>query len=1249
MILLVGLTLVGVVAILATGVVTIDETNQDANMEIAEESMLQIDSALEQDSGGNTSVSVPDQLEGKVAVSNDQSYRLTLNENSQCTTGSRDLSSVEYEENGQRVAYEGGGVWRLTESGATMTSPPGVEYDEGSLSVSFIELDGRITDSSEFTTKADTSEQRRHQFRLTRGLYTDGTYSSPPADGSLNYICRPTQVENATLTIENSQYARAWKDWAESNYDSDLVTVKTSGDVEPGDDVTIRYSLGDVSEAEYEVTDIRASRASGSGPVTVNATVENVGGLRERKDIELRYGTYSETKTKGIGGGDTKYVTFEIPKSEVVTGTNTMTVETPSDTANEDITFNSISAVPKVTLQAVSVPSEVAVDAAPSGANLEVINTGGMTAFDTVTMDISDGPEVTYNVTVAPGSSKDQPVGADLPTDNTGSHDLVFSSRLASSDVSKTLTIGDVGYFALEDVSAPSDVRRGETVRLEATVNNTGIKELRGEIDANITNLDTGTEVEAIDPTETPVTLRGTATGPDTKDISLSYTANTRGNYSYRLETPNETRIGQFYVGIPPGPNLIVRSVNITQDPVDMGSETTFEVEVANTGTEPADQTVRLNTSDGKVVKETDLNVSSGDSEEFDWTVTTDESVFIDGFNELNVTTENVTLPTSLNVKDPSTYSRNDDGSVTFTEAVNVTVSMEGAELEANTSAEGEEVFEYGVTVEMSLVIENESGRFEKVLWEDVPETGADVGHPIAERAMQQDDEPNSYTETLRFDNGTTFALYATSYYCRDWDVTDVVHPDRGIAGNLRDTTGIACDDAGGERLRIGQGTNTENVVIKKDGESVPAYDSGSPLQLTLDDMLGDEKIDDDGNLNLANGEAVFLYELSQQDADPANATDNTGGDPDYNDAIARFQVEEINKTVKTEPSFEITNVDVPARVGAGNDAGMEVTVRNNGGQAGKTPVEVTMDGKTYQKTTDELSTNETDDLTFVLDTSSGSVGKNYRVTASALETPRAEWVGFVTVGEPSEPFFQVSGLTGPAVADDDDSPEAAVNITNVGTSDGSQEVVLEYKNNDTASATWQEESTTTLSIDPGETVNTTLALPDSKGNYTYRVRTENVTSSDLELFVGSSDVYVAETNSINIGAQEYDAGTLVERKGSITSLNVELKNNGTVGDERDVRLEISNDSSTPVDRTIRKQVGGGDLLGQGSVPAYADFNAELDPGFYTYTITVYDDTPSDGPGHEVSGQLYLRAVSSDIADADNSPITIDSGTVTVG
>src|SRR6056297_337882 len=135
--LLVGLTLVGVVIILATGFVTIGDTNQQASLELAEESMLQIESALQQESEDNTTIRFPDQLEGQVAVSNDQQYTLTLNDNSACRIDSRPLSSVEYDDNEETVAYEGGGVWRMTESGATMVAPPDVSYDEGALAVSF--------------------------------------------------------------------------------------------------------------------------------------------------------------------------------------------------------------------------------------------------------------------------------------------------------------------------------------------------------------------------------------------------------------------------------------------------------------------------------------------------------------------------------------------------------------------------------------------------------------------------------------------------------------------------------------------------------------------------------------------------------------------------------------------------------------------------------------------------------------------------------------------------------------------------------------------------------------------------------------------------------------------------------------------------------------------------------------------------------------------------------------------------------
>jgi len=320
----------------------------------------------------------------------------------------------------------------------------------------------------------------------------------------------------------------------------------------------------------------------------------------------------------------------------------------------------------------------------------------------------------------------------------------------------------------------------------------------------------------------------------------------------------------------------------------------------------------------------------------------------------------------------------------------------------------------------------------------------------------------------------------------------------------------------------------------------------------------------------------------------------------------------------------------------------MDVTVRNTGGKVNSTPVRMEFDGGSQVETatTDDLANNETDTVSFDVHTNNRTAG-SYDWTVSATKTDGAEQSGFITVGEPLTPFFQVSAVSGPAVADIDDSPTANITITNTGSVKDTQQIVL-YAENDDDGSTYTTDAG--LELDPSESGDITLDLPTTKGNYTYEIRTDNVTTTPQAFLLGESNVYVPTTDSINIGAESYDTNKLIERTGDVSTINVEVENDGTVGDTRDVRLEID---GTTIDRT--KQVGGGSLVGDDPVPAFANFDGlGLDPGYYDYTITVYSDQVGDTVEYDVSGEIYLREPSGDGGDG-GSPISVDSGTITVG
>ncbi len=209
-VLLASAVIVGAVLIVQVGQQTIGDVNDDANVELAEEVLLSVDQSFQR-SDTNESVEIPDRVRSDVAVSGNAAYNLTLNGRSACSTGNRSLQTIRYQKNGQQVGYQGGGVWRMTESGATMSSPPAVNYDEGALSVSFANISGQQIQGSSVAIQSNATAKRSHEAALQMALFTDASYEDARTGSisSPSYECTPSQVANATLTIENSSYARA--------------------------------------------------------------------------------------------------------------------------------------------------------------------------------------------------------------------------------------------------------------------------------------------------------------------------------------------------------------------------------------------------------------------------------------------------------------------------------------------------------------------------------------------------------------------------------------------------------------------------------------------------------------------------------------------------------------------------------------------------------------------------------------------------------------------------------------------------------------------------------------------------------------------------------------------------------------------------------------------------------------------------------------------------------------------------------
>jgi flagellin-like protein len=899
-VLLVAISITAALLILSAGQSTIEDTRNDQDVEVTVDTFQQADTLFrsfprEVNNTGSRSVSIPESIQEDLESSQETTYRIRLNDNPDCDTGQHQLGSLQYQsDNGRLIGYQGGGVWELNSESSSMRSPPGISYTEGSLNVQFRSVDGNITNSESITVESNKSLERARQNTLMTALYTNLSYDEVSSAPDQHTVCEPSSVWKATVFINESDFAGAWARYAQENYNSSRVKVTPTGSVSAGENVSLTFALGDVSEPEVVVENIETERHSAVGPLWVNTSVRNRGGLETTQTIEFSFGNDTQTISTDstdvtLVGGRQEQLNFTVPRatlqSSISAGQYNATVETNSESTNETVHFGSSPHVSDFQITSVSAPTDAAVDA-DRRVEVTVNNTGGLSDRRAVTFQF-DGNRVNETTrSLTPGEN--ETVSFTVPTEMDGRHNWNVSTDDDSTN--GTIVVGTDARYTIESLTPPSSDTAGNTFTLEATIANEGQRNGTRPVDFRIQNDTNGNVVT--DQTFT-LSLNGTAVGStDTTTESISPSINTVGTYNYTVSTGGALQTGSFTVGSQNKPNFIVQSLTFSENPTTFGKQIWFNTTIRNTGDAAGTQTVNLS-SNGKLW-ESQRTLVSGGSE----TITKNRSVtsanFSTGDNTVEVRTANASLSKTLNVStvNPGDSVDQDGNQLTTTVGVNASIELLGAELEGEYTedcspndqpcpASYSELGWAGLTyerraiindpTEMALEVDNDTGDYRIPLWQG--KYGGDLNHPKAEFDLING--PNPYNETYTFGPNVSFGVYATSYTCNDYDDTTVVWRDLVDASSgLRDAIGKECTNRGGVRIPIDSSDNPSNVVILKDGESIPGPTNtfqADFYQRNVQEILG-SRLHSNKTLDLAPGERVMMYELSENNAYPSQA-----------------------------------------------------------------------------------------------------------------------------------------------------------------------------------------------------------------------------------------------------------------------------------------------------------------------------------------------------------------------------------------
>jgi hypothetical protein len=1126
-----------------------------------------LDALANRDQDATGSFRIPTDIRGQVAVRDSAQLTVTFNRNSSHQQTIQ-MSSIVYEaSDGTRVAYEGGGVWKQTASGSIMLSPPEIQYREGRLDLALNSLVGDITDSGSIEARYEAAESRNRSQRFRRALYNGSAINTPQ------------DVENVTLTITGSEYASAWHRYARDTFDSTRVTVlPASGSVAPGDTVTMRFAVGQVARPRYVVDTIDApASALPSDDVWLNATVRNTGNLSGNQTVtyELRDSGGNVVSTDQvddvvIGGGSTKTLAFPLDPSTLSAGSFNYTIDTGNDTVTREIVVGA-PGDDRANLSVQSITADTGFqenEDATLQATIE--NTGDLPSDRPVTVTFTNA--TTGNVVDTQAVSLGKMDGGDaqtvsvaVPTGRPG----LYAYEVATGDdtASGTFAVGDAARFDV-DISAPTTVAKGSTTFVDVSIENIGSLQ------------DTQTVTYRFNGS-TERTESVTIGSGDTWTQQFAIPSDEVGSFDLSVASADDREVGSVVVTEGTQPNFLVTGTDAAPDPIRQTQTLTVSADVTNIGAEDGTQTIDFS-FDGVSRDTGTLSLDSGEMGTATFTYEVPQSLD-PGMYDYTVETANASLSGSVQVVNETVIDEG-DGEISVRYAATVNMTVMGAEISAMspdsgpcTDRRGNNCFDYenriynSRWVTIGFLAENATWSQQYNPWQDTN---------LNAETNEADIINGEYQRNFTLPGNSSVTVRATSYQCGDLVYAGITEQYYG-----EEWEHIDCQPNGNlySPLAINENTNPSNVIIRGDGDPTPSLNTGYIEQRGLKAMLGDYIHESNQTFDLGPNERVFLFELTERNADPDEAT--ASGDPDYNDAVVLFRLEDINETRSVSSDyvdFRVADLDAPASVDQGDPATVTANLTNVGDVVDDQDVQyrlvddsgTTVDSGAVSDL--ELGPDESATRDFTVDTS--TPGTYEYVVSTENDTER----GLIYVGGTAGDKFLVTELDGPRYAKYQGSNEQATAvIENVGDTGGTQTVEFEF------GATTEDSRTVTLAS--GERRSLTFDIPtDTRGTFDYTVST-----ADSQL---TKTVTVGESN-FQITDERLPQAIYQNDSAILTAA---IDNVGTIEDTQTVTLEV--DGSVADTQAI--QIGPDEPAGR------VDLSIPTDTvGTFDYTLSTEDDS----------------------------------------
>jgi hypothetical protein len=216
-VLMMGFVAAAAVAVFVVGTATVGETKNTAQEQQVENTFKQFNKDVSSVAYGRQKYrSMEFDIEDQTAaLRQEDTGTIEVNVEGNSTNWTVSVGSLVYENNGETIAYQAGGVWRGTGKDSRMVSRPPVEYQTGSLTFPISVLDG---DDQVRAGKLDLNKK------------------STTKNESLGYV----EGKLVTLNI-TSEYYMGWAEYFRTQTNDVAVSVNHSP---PGDTGTVTVKLG---------------------------------------------------------------------------------------------------------------------------------------------------------------------------------------------------------------------------------------------------------------------------------------------------------------------------------------------------------------------------------------------------------------------------------------------------------------------------------------------------------------------------------------------------------------------------------------------------------------------------------------------------------------------------------------------------------------------------------------------------------------------------------------------------------------------------------------------------------------------------------------------------------------------------------------------------------------------------------------------------------------------------------------------